>query len=156
PPAKFLPVRTAAQADAEADRILRHFAGNGNKTIDMTTQIPGTQPTLSQAIVGGNPGIAALERSMRDAAPNDFVARETANQSARADHLVLVTGTPADLAAAEAERDAVTAKAKAQAFSSPQPTDPTPVIQQIDAILKSGQGQRTAVAAALNDVRSKL
>src|SRR5581483_3242965 len=156
PSAKLLPARTPEQVDAEANRILRHFAGNGNTTIDTTTAIPGTRPTLSQAIVGGNPGIAALERSMRDASPNDFVALENANQAARADHLVSITGTPADLAAAEAERDAVTAKAKAQAFANPQPTDPTPVIQTIDGILKSGQGQRTAVAAALKDVRAKL
>lgn len=156
PKARLLPVRTAAQADAEADRILRHFAGNGSTKINTESAIPGSQPTLSQAIEGGNPGIAALERSVRDAAPNDFVARETANQSARADHLVSVTGTPADRAAAEAERDAMTAKAKATAFANPQPTDPTPVVQQIDQILASGQGQRTAVAAALKDVRSKL
>lgn len=156
PKARLLPVRTPAQADAEADRILRHFAGNGSTKLNTESAIPGSQPTLSQAIEGGNPGIAALERSMRDASPNDFVARETANQSARADHLVSVTGTPADLAAAEAERDAMTAKAKATAFANPQPTDPTPVVQTIDGILASGQGQRTAVAAALKDVRAKL
>jgi hypothetical protein len=156
PKAKLLPIRTPAQADAEADRIIRHFAGNGNTTIDTASAIPGSKPTLSQAIVGGNPGIASLETTARDMSPNDFVARETANQQARADHLVSVIGTPADLAAAEAERDALTAKAKATAFSNPQPTDPTPAIQQIDAILKSGQGQRTTVANALKDIRSKL
>lgn len=156
PKAKLLPIRSPAAAEAEADRTIRHFAGNGNTTIDMSSAIPGSKPTLSQSIVGGNPGIAALERSVRDAFPNDFVARETANQAARADHLVSVTGTPADLAAAEAERDAMTAKARTTAFADPQPTDPTPAIQQIDQILKSGQGQRTTVANALNDIRSKL
>lgn len=156
PKAKILPIRTPAQADAEADRILRHFAGNGNTTIDTSAAVPGSRPTLSQAIVGGNPGIAGLERAVRDSSPNDFVALEQANQAARADHLASITGTPADLAAAEAERDAATAKARAAAFSSPQPTDPTPVIQTIDKILASGQGQRDAVANALNDVRAKL
>lgn len=156
PTAKFLPIRTADQADAEADRIIKHFAGTGNTAIDTSSAIPGSKPTLSQAIVGGNPGIAGLERAMRDAGPNDFVAQETANQQARADHLVSITGTPADLAAAEAERDAATAKAKTAAFANPQPTDPTPVVNQIDAILKSGQGQRSTVASALKDIRSKL
>lgn len=156
PKAKLLPIRSPAAAEAEADRTIRHFAGNGNTTIDTSSAIPGSKPTLSQSIVGGNPGIAALERSVRDAFPNDFVAREAANQAARADHLVSVTGTPADLAAAEAERDAMTAKARTTAFANPQPTDPTPAIQQIDQILKSGQGQRTTVANALNDIRSKL
>jgi len=161
PPGKILPIVTQKQADAEADRIIAHFAGSGSTAIDANPLYSGAKPTLSQSIQGGNAGIAGLERTVREMTPeaqNAFVAREAANQTMRADALRQITGTPADIAAAEAQRDAATAAAKAAVFAPDnlKPTDPTPALQKIDTILASGQGQRTVVNKALTDIRAKL
>ena len=161
PSGRILPITTQKQADAEADRIIAHFAGSGSTTIDTNPLYSGAKPTLSQSIKGGNAGIAGLERSVREMTPeaqNAFVAREAANQTLRADTLRQITGTPADITAAEAQRDAATSAAKAAVFAPDnlKPTDPTPALQKIDTILASGQGQRTVVNKALTDIRAKI
>jgi hypothetical protein len=161
PKGTILPIRTQAQADAEADRILRHFAGNGNVQIDTTTQVPGTRPTLSQSIVGGNSGIAGLERSIRDTPGQnavDFQKVEDANRQARSEEAQRIIGTPADIAGMEAERDAATQAAHDKVFDPDnlKPTDPAPVVEQIDKIMSGREGQRDVVKNALASIRAKL
>jgi hypothetical protein len=161
PSGKILPITTQKQADAEADRIIAHFAGSGPIKLNTNPLFSGARPTLSQAIEGGNAGIAGLEQTVREMTPeaqNAFAALEAANQAKRADALRQIIGTPADITAAEAQRDAATAAAKAAVFAPDnlKPTDPTPAIAQIDAVLSSGQGQRTVVNSALSAIRAKL
>jgi hypothetical protein len=64
--------------------------------------IPGSTPTLAEAT--GNPGIANLQRTMRDLNPSPFVAREEANAAARLGAFDNLRGTADDLAAARAAR----------------------------------------------------
>lgn len=67
--------------DAIRDSILRKFAEDGPTAINAAEIVPGSLPTLAEAT--GNAGLATLQRAVRDVAPNSFVARETANASAR-------------------------------------------------------------------------
>lgn len=158
PTPKLLPVRTPAQADAEADRIIRHFAGNGSATISPQEIIPGSSQTLSRAIEGGNPGISGLESRIAETFPNDFVALDKKNQAARSAHFDALAGSEADVRAASGERDAAFQAADRAVFdpANVKPTDPSPVIAQIDQVLAGREGQRSTVASALKDVRAKL
>jgi hypothetical protein len=66
--------------------------------------IPGSSPTLAEAT--GNPGIATVQRTIRDLNPNPFVQREQANAEARLGAIDSVRGSVDDLAAMKAARDA--------------------------------------------------
>lgn len=161
PKGRLLPIRTQAQADAEADRILRHFAGSGNTEIDTSSLIPGSHQTLSQAIKGGNAGIAGLERSIRDAPGQsavDFQKVEDANKAARAAEAQRIIGTQPDIEALEAQRDEATQADHDKVFAPENltPTEPTTALQVIDKTLAGRQGQRPVVKSALEDIRSRL
>lgn len=156
-PKPILPIITKSQAGAQADRVLAHFASGGPTAIDQTALVPNSAPTLAQAT--GNAGIATLEKGLRSADPafNNAVAAQTdASSAARLDALNGITGTPADIEAAVAERDASTAALRDKALQNATPVDSKPVVDLIDNILQSPAGQRDVVQSALTNIRSKL
>ena len=160
PAGRITPIVTQAQAEAEADRILQHFAGNQPITIDSTPLPSGAKPTLSQSVQGGNAGLAALERGVRDVPEQTqyFTARETDNTAARNKAVGDVVGDSRATDVAEAELNNRT-RPQEQAIFDPaktQPVDPSDTIAAIDQILKGPQGQRDVVAASLQQLRSKL
>jgi hypothetical protein len=109
---------TQAQAEAEADRILRHFAGDQTPVINSSPLASGAQPTLSQAVEGGHSGLAGLERGVRDVPEQNqhFVARETANTTLRNKAVGDVIGDPRATDVVEAELNERTAPQEAAIF----------------------------------------
>lgn len=87
-----------------AENILRQVAAGGPNAANVAEMVPGSIPTLAEATQ--NPGIATLQRTIRDTNPNPFVAREAENMSARLNALAQLTGTPEELAAARLSRSA--------------------------------------------------
>lgn len=156
PPKPILPIVTQSGANAQADRIIAHFAQNGPTDINAQEIIPGSTPTLSQAT--GNAGIATLERAFRDVNPNLFIQRAAANGDARSQALLDATGTPQDIEAAEAARDSATSNLRDAAFApgNVDKADASPVVAKIDEILASPAGKRDAVQSVLTNIRAKL
>ena len=97
---------TDSGQQALAQNAVSAFADGGPTVVNTNQLIPGVQPTLAQAT--GNPGVAALERSVRNTpqGANAFAARDQANAAARLAATESVTGTPATLDAAIADRSA--------------------------------------------------
>ncbi|SDC25387.1 glucosaminidase domain-containing protein [Paraburkholderia lycopersici] len=87
-----------------AENTLLRFARGGPTAVNGAQIVPGSEPTLAEATA--NPGIATLQRTVRDLEPNPFVAREQQNAAARTEALADVTGTAGDLEAARAARSA--------------------------------------------------
>ena len=88
---------------AVAANILERAARGGPIAADLSQIVPGSLPTLAEATA--NPGIATLQRTVRDINPNPFIAQEQQNAAARLAALGEITGTPEDLIAARAGRD---------------------------------------------------
>jgi hypothetical protein len=85
-----------------ATNVLARSAAGAPMDANTAQIVPGSVPTLAEAT--GNPGIATLQRTIRDIAPNDFVAREQANAAARVAAASKATGGAEDLAQATAAR----------------------------------------------------
>lgn len=98
--------------DSGQERILANtlsrFGQGGNMT-PATSAVPGVQPTLAEAT--GNAGLGQLQRAVTDAGQADgtlnaFVQRGLENNAARVNAVRGVAGTPDDLEAAIAARQA--------------------------------------------------
>jgi hypothetical protein len=85
-----------------AEDVLARAARGGPTAIDATSFVPGTNQTLAEATA--NPGIATLQRTIRDINPTPFVQQEQGNSAARLNALGDIIGTPDDLAAARLAR----------------------------------------------------
>lgn len=94
---------TEAGREGIAQNIIAQAAKGGPMRGNGAQLVPGATPTLAE--VSGNPGIANLQRTMRDVNPVPFVQREEANALARSDALGALRGTTEDLLAAKASRD---------------------------------------------------
>lgn len=165
---------TASGRDAIADAAIANAARGGPLAVDTTALVPGSAPTLAQATA--NPGIAGVERAVVAIRPNEFGERLAANNDARGNMLLGLTGTPTDidLARAALDRQANATLPDALRFDAnavplpPAPGDalsasttagaanPQPVVDLIDRILASPDGKRDAVRTALGDVRANL
>lgn len=86
-----------------AENILARSAKGGPIAVDLSQIVPDSAPTLAEA--SANPGVATLQRTIRDLNPNPFIAQEQQNAAARLAALGEITGTPEDLIAARAGRD---------------------------------------------------
>jgi hypothetical protein len=86
-----------------AQDIIAQAARGGPAALNTASIIPGSTPTLSEATA--NPGIATLQRTLRDLNPSPFIEREQQNAAARLGALNGITGAPEDLLAAQAARD---------------------------------------------------
>jgi len=91
---------TGAGQRALAQDIVSQAARGGPTAVDISQIVPGSVPTLAEAT--GNPGIATLQRTIRDINPNPFVAQEQQNAAARISQLQNALGSPQELDAAQA------------------------------------------------------
>ena len=85
-----------------AQDVISQAARGGPTALNTAQLVPNSTPTLAEAT--GNPGIATLQRTIRDINPAPFVAREQQNAASRLGALGSITGTADDLAAARLAR----------------------------------------------------
>lgn len=147
------PFYAAGRAEI-ADDVLREFSKAGPTQIRADEIIPGSRPTLSQAT--GNPGIASVERVVRDVRPNVFGERAAENVAARERAMELLAGTKDTVDDLIAARSGKALPKLQAALAKTEPADPAPVIETIDDILKSPAGQRDAVVKALARIKEKI
>lgn len=129
-------------------------ARGGRTAANFDEIIPGSRPTLAQAT--GNAGIAALERAAISRAPNAFNELQQANNAARTDFFNGLRGNTQTLEQAVAQREETAIPMLKEALAGARPANANPVMDEIDSILKSPDGQRDAVVSALNKVKAKL
>lgn len=144
----------ATAAGASADDALSRAGAGGRINANFDEIVPGSLPTLAQAT--GNAGIAALERAAMSRSPNSFAERQLSNYTARNSYLDTIKGNPETLTAAIAQREEQAIPLLKDALANARPANANPVMNEIDSILKSPDGQRDAVVSALNKVKAKL
>jgi len=144
---------TGGGQNALAAKAIEKYAG-GPVVPNASEIIPGSRPTLAEAT--GNPGIANLQRTMRDISPNALTGRDMDNAAARSNLLHQVTGSPTDIDVATSARDAAAIPKLNQAMASAGEANPAYVSRTINRILAGPSGQRDVVRNALADVQSKL
>lgn len=144
----------AAPGASTAEQAAARAAAKGGLTTDLTEYVPGSMPTLGQA--AHNPGLLALENAAKSRAPNQFAERETANYQARNAFLDQIRGNQQTLDDAIKARDAATAPLREASLQGARPANTNPVLEEINAILKSPEGQRDSVVKALEKIRNKL
>lgn len=138
-----------------AKGVIENFAGGPVTIANANKLVPGSEPTLAEAT--GNPGVAALQRTLRNSNPNSpFVAREAEQAAARNSLFDIASGSPADIVNATKARDAAAKVALDKIFAKNPPTDTQPIVSKIDSLLKGSSGRRPAVKRALNEVRDML
>jgi hypothetical protein len=133
---------TQKGADATADRIIAHFAQGGPTTINDNSLIAGSQPSLAQAT--GNAGLATLERAVQAQNAQPFAMRWQGNNAARMQVISGLTGTPGDIDAASAARDAMTTQTRNAAFANAKPVDAGPVVDQVQQLIAQNAGNPAA------------
>jgi hypothetical protein len=155
-PPQRMPIFTQAQADARADEIFRHFAAGGNTTPDMTELVPGSPASISQRT--GNAGLNALERYMRNLpeTKNVFDVIDQRQSNAQRAFAGRITGTPDDIAAAQAQREATTGRNYNAAFKDTTPVDAQPLVDRINTQLTEPAAKTPVVARALRQARDLL
>lgn len=94
-------------------------------------------------------GLLALEKGLRGRNPADFGQRISEQNAARQAELANVAGTPQELAAAKAARDAATGPMREAALGAGGTADIAPVHATIDSILQSPAGARETVSKSL-------
>ena len=154
----------AEPADSITNRFLYEQAGNRESgAISPLSDyagarevIPGSQPTLSQALA--EPGLVGLERGLRNMpdAKNAFVERDVMNSRAREAALQNVEGDQASLEALKTARDQATRPLRMRALQNAPDTDSSSAVSLLDRILASPSGQRDDVVKTLNNIRKKL
>lgn len=145
---------TAGGREAIANRLIGKFAAGGPVGINDNMLVQGSVPTLAQAT--GNPGLATLERGVRDVRPNPFIERSQANSAAREEAFNAVRGDTNSLESLIAQRSAAADPLRDAALANAGRADSKPVVKVIDDILASPAGQRDAVVKHLTAIRDKL
>ena len=131
------------------------MAVGGPLTPDATAYVPGSTPPLAQST--NNAGLAAAERAVAAVRPQPFATQAAINSDMRDAQLATLTGTPTDMAAAKAARDATALPSILDPIANATgPANAQPAVDAIDSALASPAGQRDAVQSALGDIRSKL
>lgn len=117
-------------------------------------RVLGSEPTSGPA--SQDIGLLAVEKGLRSKAPADFGVRNSEQNLARQTALDRIAGTPADITAAKATRDAATAPMRNAALNSGNAADITPVQQTIDSILASPSGKRQTISSTMEWVKQQL
>lgn len=158
-PGPSAPPATGAQAPlaTSAEDILGRASSGGQLGANFNEIVPGSRPTLAQAT--GNAGIAALERAAQGrstAGANAFNELQQANNAARLDFFNAIKGSQDDLMAAAAQREQQALPLLKDALDNARPANANPVMDKINSILESPEGQRDAVVNAMNSIKNKL
>ena len=138
-----------------ANRLIDQYAGTP-LSLNTNPLVPGSTPTLADS--AGNVGVSRLQNTLRDApgTGSAIVDQERANSAARGTYLEEAAGTPQDIAAATAARNANEGPAISAVFQNAGQADALPVVQKIDDILAGPSGKRPAIATALNTVKNLI
>ncbi|XQA74593.1 hypothetical protein ACM9XA_03385 [Xanthomonas sacchari] len=155
--------------DAAAGQAIVREATNPKAITFTPSAVPGVNRTLGEATL--DPGLMALENTMRGSRRGAFDQIDNANNAARVSQLERIAGNPRDMAAAEAARDSGTAALRDRAFAEGEQsarqaqqaralmvgTDPSinALREQVAGIARAKSGN-PAVQSALNDVSRAL
>lgn len=144
---------TATGAERRAGEILRSEATNpAALATPQPSLVPGVNRTLAEESL--DPGIMALENTLRAGQRGVFDPIDTANNVARVQGLQRIAGTEADMAAAEGARLGAAQAARQEAMQAG-PVSLTNTMQSIETAIQQQQG-RPAVQGALRQVQSLL
>lgn len=114
--ARNLLARTGLSAtDRQAANVLSREATNPNNLTITASEVPGVQRTLGEA--SGDSGLMALENTMRAQNRGAFEPLDLRNNAARVQQLQNIAGSDADMAAAEAARNAASEGLRERAFA---------------------------------------
>lgn len=144
---------TGGGAERRAAEILRSEATNpAALATPQPSAVPGVRRTLGEESL--DPGVMALENTMRAGQRGIFDPIDTANNVARVQGLQRIAGTEADMAAAEAARSTAASTARGEAMQAG-PVDVNRTVATLDAAIDAQKG-RPAVQNALEQVRTLL
>jgi hypothetical protein len=144
---------TGGGAERRAAEILRSEATNpAALATPQPSAVPGVRRTLGEESL--DPGVMALENTMRAGQRGIFDPIDTANNVARVQGLQRIAGTEADMAAAEAARSAAASSARGEAMQAG-PVAITQTMGALDSAIQAQQG-RPAVQGALQQVKGLL
>lgn len=151
------PVTAGGQARA-AGTLLNAQASNPGQAmqnLDASSPIVAdSMPTMGSA--SQDIGLLSVEKAMRGKNPAPFGERLGDQNTARQAELSTMAGTPADIAAAAASRDAQTSATREAAFANASPADVTPVLAKINSVLAGPVGKRDIASQALTWLKGKL
>lgn len=144
---------TASGASQRAGEILRQEATDPSALLrPQPSAVPGVSRTLGEESV--DPGVMALENTLRAGQRGIFDPLDTANNAARVQGLQRIAGTEGDMAAAEAARG-TTARAARQEAMQAGPVALGNTMETVESAIQAQQG-RPAVQGALRQVQSLL
>lgn len=101
--------------DQRVANVLAREATNPNALTITPSAVPGVQRTLGEA--SGDSGLMALENTLRAQNRGVFEAGDLSNNAARVTQLQRIAGSDADMAAAEAARNAASEGLRERAFA---------------------------------------
>jgi hypothetical protein len=149
---------TRSGQEGIAARILAANASNPDQAAQQLQNaqevIPGSARTAGEA--SQDVGLLALEKGVRGRNTADFGQRISEQNAARQQALQNLAGTPADIAALQATRNAETGAMRTAALGQGGAVNTAPIIGQIDDVLSGPIGKRDIPSAALNWVKGKL
>jgi len=109
-----------SMAERRAGQVLTDMLNGRQLKVDPSA-VPGVQRTLGEASL--DPGMMSLERNVRRLQPDAFSQIDSGNNAARVSALQRIAGTDADLASAQAAREAASGPFYASAKSATVPID---------------------------------
>lgn len=144
---------TASGASRRAGEILRQEATDPAALLrPQPSAVPGVNRTLGEESL--DPGVMALENTLRAGQRGIFDPLDTANNAARVQGLQRIAGTEGDMAAAEAARG-TTARAARQEAMQAGPVALGNTMETVESAIQGQQG-RPAVQGALRQVQTLL
>lgn len=139
-------------ADRRAGAAILSEATNPGQLTVTPSAVAGVQRTLGEATL--DPGVMALENTLRSQNPAMFTQIDRANNAARMGLLGEIAGTDAELLAAQQARDTAASTAKSQALAA-SPVDIANTLAELDTAIASTRG-RSAVQPSLQALRDRL
>lgn len=109
-----------SMAERRAGQVLTDMLNGRQLKVDPSA-VPGVQRTLGEASL--DPGMMSLERNVRRLQPDAFSQIDSGNNAARVSALQRIAGSDADLASAQAAREAASGPFYASAKSATVPID---------------------------------
>jgi len=151
------PLTRGGQQQIAANILARQATNPQQAATNLETAapvIPNSARTTGEA--SQDIGLMALEKGVRGKNSAPFGQRLSEQNAARQAELTAVAGTPADVAAAQAARDAATAPMRQAAFGKSGQAPISDVHDTIDRILASPVGKRETVAKSLEWAKGQI